>query len=87
LRYPVWVEDRAAAVAATRRYLVLGTWFRSVLEDSASPIYADYLAGSCPRAEAAAEHLVNLPTHPRVRARDAEVILAGVAAGGIQHRV
>jgi dTDP-4-amino-4,6-dideoxygalactose transaminase len=87
LRYPVWVEDRAAAVAATRRYLVLGTWFRSVLEDSASPTYADYLAGSCPRAEAAAEHLVNLPTHPRVSAHDAEVILSRVAAGRIQPRV
>ena len=82
VRYPLWVEDRAAAVAATRPDLVLGTWFRSVLEDSASPADGDYVAGACPRAEAAARHLINLPTHGRMTARDAQRVLVTVGGDG-----
>jgi len=82
VRYPLWVEDRAAAVAATRRDLVLGTWFRSVLEDAASPVHGDYPAGACPRAEAAARHLINLPTHGRMTVEDAQRVLATVAGAG-----
>jgi len=75
VRYPVWVEDRQAAVRALKPHTVLGTWFTSVLEEAVSPSYAGYESGSCPHAEAAARHLVNLPTHPRVRPEDAEGIL------------
>jgi dTDP-4-amino-4,6-dideoxygalactose transaminase len=79
VRYPIWVENRAAALAATRQDLVLGTWFTSVLQDAESPAAGDYLAGSCPRAEAAARHLINLPTHPRITPQDAERVLARLA--------
>jgi dTDP-4-amino-4,6-dideoxygalactose transaminase len=76
VRYPVWVTDRAAAVEKSARHVVLGTWFTSVLEEAISPVYGGYEPGSCPRAEAAAKHLINLPTHPRVTIRDAEMIAA-----------
>jgi dTDP-4-amino-4,6-dideoxygalactose transaminase len=46
---------------------VLGTWFTSVLEESVAPVHGDYVDGSCPVAEMMAQHLVNLPTHQRVR--------------------
>jgi len=75
VRYPVLVRDRAAARRAVARTAVLGTWFTSVLEEAVSPAAGDYLDGSCPRAEIAARHLVNLPTHPRVRADDADAIV------------
>ena len=39
-------------------------------------------AGSCARAEAAARHLINLPTHGRISARDAERVLATVGGDG-----
>jgi perosamine synthetase len=71
VRYPVWVADRRAAEQATARRLVLGTWFTSVLEEALDPRYVGYVAGSCPRAEDAARHLVNLPTHARVDEQDA----------------
>lgn len=80
VRYPVWVQDRCAVQKATQTRLVLGTWFTSVLEESVDPRYGDYLPGSCPRAEDAARHLVNLPTHGRVTERDAEEIAARVIA-------
>ncbi len=79
VRYPVWVDDRAAAVRLTAPYAVLGTWFTSVLEEAVSPTVADYELGSCPRAEAAAQHLVNLPTHPRVTRQDVEALTDALA--------
>jgi perosamine synthetase len=80
VRYPVWVEDRSAAERAMASRAVLGTWFSSVLEEALDPSYGDYVAGSCPRAEDAANHLVNLPTHPRVDERDATEIVARLAS-------
>jgi dTDP-4-amino-4,6-dideoxygalactose transaminase len=58
---------------------VPGTWFSSVLEEAVSLRSGDYPAGSCPVAEAASLHLVNLPTHPRVRPDDAERIASALA--------
>jgi len=34
--------------------------------------------GSCPRAEEAAKHLINLPTNPRVSPQDVETIVSAV---------
>ena len=84
LRFPVWVADRAAVMRATAPYAVLGTWFTSVLEEAVSPAHGNYIMGACPQAEAAARHLVNLPTHPRVSRRDAESIIGAVI--GASHR-
>jgi perosamine synthetase len=78
VRYPVWVRDRPAAIRAVAPYAVLGTWFTSVLEEAAEPASGDYEAGSCPRAEAAATHLVNLPTHGRVGTQDVEVMASAL---------
>jgi dTDP-4-amino-4,6-dideoxygalactose transaminase len=74
VRFPVMVEDRDLAMRVASQRVVLGQWFNSVLEESHQPSDGDYLAGSCPRAEYAAAHLVNLPTHLRVKAGDVEVI-------------
>src|SRR6266566_1272610 len=85
VRYPIWVEDRAAAMRIANRHAVLGTWFTSVLEEATSPVYGDYEMGTCPRAEEAAQHMVNLPTHLRVSMQDVEVIsssIAGMATTG-----
>jgi perosamine synthetase len=78
VRYPVWVEDRQAVQRAVGARAVLGTWFTSVLEEAVDPRCGGYLSGTCPRAEDAARHLVNLPTHARVNERDAEEIAARV---------
>ncbi len=78
VRYPVWVEDRQAVHRAMGTRVVLGTWFTSVLEEAVAPRCGGYLPGSCPRAEDAARHLVNLPTHARVDERDAREIAARV---------
>jgi perosamine synthetase len=82
VRYPVWVEDRRAAVEAIAPHAVVGTWFTSVLEEADSPTCGGYELGSCERAEEAARHLINLPTHPRVSVQDAELIASAVARRG-----
>jgi dTDP-4-amino-4,6-dideoxygalactose transaminase len=79
VRYPLWVDDREAAVRAIAARAVPGRWFTSVLEEAESPANVGYVPGSCPVAEDAARHLVNLPTHPRVRAADAEAIAAAAS--------
>jgi perosamine synthetase len=78
VRYPVWVEDTALTVRIAQRRATLGTWFSSVLEEAASPACGDYEMGSCPRAEEAARHLVNLPTNPRVSEQDVEAIVSAL---------
>jgi len=78
VRYPVWVADRQAAERAMGTRAVLGTWFTSVLEEAADPRFCGYVPGSCPNAERAARHLVNLPTHGRVTDRDADEIAARI---------
>ena len=79
VRYPVWVDDRAAAVRSVAPYAVLGEWFTSVLEEADSPAHGGYEARSCPNAEAAANHLVNLPTHPRMTLADVDAIVGALA--------
>jgi perosamine synthetase len=76
VRYPVWVDSRTETVQRVAPHAVLGLWFTCVLEEADSPRYAGYEPGSCPTAEEAAEHLVNLPTHLRVELRDVDVITA-----------
>jgi dTDP-4-amino-4,6-dideoxygalactose transaminase len=78
VRYPVWVQDREAAMRMVAPYALLGTWFTSVLEEAVSPAHGDYEMGSCPQAEAAAKYLVNLPTHPRISAQDVEKIASAI---------
>lgn len=80
-RYPVFVPDRLAAVRALQAHTVPGLWFTSVLEEAIAPIFGGYRTGDCPRAEACASHLVNLPTHPRVSLRQASVIADALAEG------
>jgi dTDP-4-amino-4,6-dideoxygalactose transaminase len=80
VRHPIWVEDRPAVMRAARRRALLGDWFTSVLEEAASPHEGAYERGSCPRAEAVAEHLVNLPNHARVKPSDVEAIISTLAA-------
>jgi len=79
VRYPVEVPDRVAAVAATAAHAVLGTWFTSVLEEAAAPTLVGYESGSCPHAELVARHLVNIPTHPRVRGSDVDAIVTALS--------
>ncbi len=80
VRFPLCVKDRAAAITAVAPHAVLGTWFTSVLEEARTATSIGYRMGDCPQAELASQHLVNLPTHPRVTPADAERIVGALGA-------
>ena len=78
-RYPLLVRDRAAAMEAAAPRAVLGQWLGEVIDGASPPAVDDYVPRSCPRAEAVARHVVNLPTHARVRPDDVEELVAALA--------
>jgi dTDP-4-amino-4,6-dideoxygalactose transaminase len=82
LRYPIWVEDRERVITEAGPDVPLGTWFTSVLEEAIAPGSGGYETGTCPRAEAAAAHLVNLPTHPRITEGDVDHFVSRLVRAG-----
>ncbi len=68
LRFPLLVKDpRRLHQAARQQQILLGDWYDSAV----APVDSDqkslgYRTGSCPRAEEASRHVVNLPTYPRL---------------------
>ena len=66
-------------IRSLARHAVVGTWFTSVLEEAEPPEAVGYVPGSCPHAEQAARHLINLPTHSRVSERDVRTLTAALA--------
>lgn len=71
LRYTFLAEDRRAWELLYRDVLDMGIWFTSVVQGRDRDLEAvGYRLGSCPVAETAARHCVNLPTHPRITRPD-----------------
>jgi dTDP-4-amino-4,6-dideoxygalactose transaminase len=65
--------------AAGRKNMFLGDWYNVVVApDSVDQRKTGYIAGSCPRAEQAASHMLNLPTHPRMTIEDTARVAAFV---------
>jgi dTDP-4-amino-4,6-dideoxygalactose transaminase len=87
VRYPMLVQDPAAFEEAMRAggWIVSGRWFATPLH----PIAVDDGAFSFPARGIAmgrrlAAHVVNLPTHPRIAAVDADALIAlALAAGAV----
>jgi dTDP-4-amino-4,6-dideoxygalactose transaminase len=79
-RYPLCVSDKARVMRAVAPYAVLGQWLNEPVDGAIPPGGEDDRPESCPCAESSVAHLVNLPTHLKVRMHDAERIIACVAA-------
>jgi perosamine synthetase len=78
-RYPICVPDKAAVMRAAAPHAVLGQWLREPVDGAVGPGGDSYEPGSCPCAEWIVAHLVNLPTHLKVRMDDVERIIAALA--------
>jgi dTDP-4-amino-4,6-dideoxygalactose transaminase len=81
LRYSFNASDRRAVEDRLASTLDMGRWFTSVVhgrDDHFEKVC--YAVGSCPNAEFAAEHCVNLPTHQRVD--DATLLVRGIRGSG-----
>lgn len=77
VRVPVWVENPAQALlSAKKHHIILGDWYRVVVAPADVALSAtSYVFGSCPQAEYAARHMINLPTHLSVSVKDARHIV------------
>lgn len=81
LRYPVWVNDKKKCLEeAERKHVEVGEWFLSPVHPNVGGWErAGYQKGTCPDAERACEHLVNLPTHQRIGSNEIEKVMKLVA--------
>lgn len=67
LRYSFLVQERTEFESKLADRFDLGIWFTSVASGRETELeLVGYAAGSCPVAEDAARHIVNLPTHLRI---------------------
>ena len=73
LRFPLLIKNRPGFLSgAVKSGIFLGDWYDAPLVPKNSNLVRfQYSLGSCPQAEDAAAHVINLPTHPRLT--DAEV--------------
>ncbi len=73
LRIPVYVNDKAKVLEFFRkRKIMLGDWYKNILhipKENYDKLY--YKEGSCPNAEYATSHMVNLPAFIKVSEEDA----------------
>lgn len=75
LRYPIVVsEPKKLLAVAKKNGILLGNWYHNVIDPLGVDLRAvGYVSGSCPNAEDAARHVVNLPT--RVPLTDVQRII------------
>ena len=86
LRYPVLVADKPRVLAeARRRKILLGDWFLSPIHPNEDRWeLAGYSPGSCPNAEYASRHVVNIPTGPGLTPREISRIIDFLRPHGLQ---
>ena len=78
LRLPITVERKSSVLDEARRAgIEIGSWFETPLHPLPLVKHKgiNYVVGSCPVAEFAARHVINLPLHGRVNHDDAEKVI------------
>lgn len=75
LRYPIFVPDPSEIIKkAKSQNILLGNWYHKVIDPAGVDYTAvGYILGSCPKAEKAAQYIVNLPT--RISREEAKRVL------------
>lgn len=76
LRFPLLVEDPAVLLQHARRsQLLLGDWYHLPIAPHCNLTDFHYQLGSCPQAEFAAAHVINLPTYPRMTDKQVDHVI------------
>jgi dTDP-4-amino-4,6-dideoxygalactose transaminase len=77
LRYPICIANKWQLLQlASNSQVEIGSWFESVLHPIRTSLeHFGYKLGQCPRAEQAANEIVNLPLHARITLEDANRIV------------
>jgi dTDP-4-amino-4,6-dideoxygalactose transaminase len=78
LRYPILLENKTEIKQKLlEEKIIAGNWYSSIVHPLAKDelVKVDYMSGSCPIAEKAGTHILNLPTNIEVTENDAKEIV------------
>ncbi|KKT82146.1 MAG: hypothetical protein A3H88_01940 [Candidatus Blackburnbacteria bacterium RIFCSPLOWO2_02_FULL_44_9] len=76
LRFPIRVKNAQGLMHfAKKRGVLVGDWYKEIIAPCPDPTVVGYERGSCPNAEHASRHIVNLPTYPTLALKDAEKVV------------
>lgn len=78
LRFPISVANPDKAIlSAKKQNIMLGDWYSAPVFPGNPSIFS-YHAGSCPRAEYASAHILNLPTYPKMSGHQIKQVIASI---------
>lgn len=78
LRFPVLIEDPHEILKyfKSEDQIYLGNWYWNVIDPKGSNYNAiQYIMGSCPKAEAVTQKIINLPTYPTMSDDDVDRVI------------
>ena len=77
LRYPLLVKDKGKVLKdALKKGIEIGDWFLSPVHPVTENLeLAGYEKGQCPIAEKVCKHIVNLPTHSKIKEKEIKKII------------
>ena len=80
LRYPMQIDSRNILVKIARKKgILLGNWYHNVIDPFGCQLsVVGYQYGSCPKAEFIAQHIINLPTYPRMTNADVQRVISSL---------
>jgi perosamine synthetase len=82
LRYPVLIKDKRKCLEEARKYRVeIGDWFSSPVHPKLSEwSKVKYERGMCPVSEEICSHIINLPTHLKIKEKEINKIIDFLAS-------
>lgn len=80
LRLPLWADepDKLTKFLTQKGIYLTDRWYRQPVDCGSLNCHSEYIRGSCPHAEAAAQHVVNLPTHHYIHNQSIQQIAAAI---------
>lgn len=76
LRYPIQVDNpQKLLIAARKKGIILGRWYLTPIFPDATVVKDYYKIGQCPVAQRVGEHVINLPTYPRLTDDEVDQII------------
>lgn len=78
LRLPLIVDNPKQILTKAKKHkILLGDWYNNPVTplNQNNPNLAGYKPGSCPNAEFASQHVINLPTHPTMTDKQVDEVI------------
>lgn len=85
LRFPIILQNNLRQKDMLRAFkknkILIGDWYSNVIDPAGVDFKkVGYIVGSCPNAEYAARHVINLPTYPSIKTNDIKKVIRVMAS-------